>query len=67
VTAGDLVVYVADPLLMGGEMLIVGVTSDNRLTCEAVHYERESEDDAPPRAVFWPHEVELADRWARAA
>jgi hypothetical protein len=48
-------------------MLIVGVTSDNRLTCEAVHYERESEDDAPPRAVFYPHEVELADRWARAA
>lgn len=64
---GDLVVYLADPLLFGGELLIVGVTEDNRFLCEAVHFEQESEDDAPPRGILRPDEVELASVWARQA
>lgn len=67
-TAGDLVIFVADPLKFGGELLIVSVTPDNRLVCEAVHWHEEGhEDDPPPRAVLEPFEVKLADVWARAA
>ena len=66
VSPGDIVIYTADPLLFGGELLVIGCGPDGRLLCEAVHYEQESENDAPPRALLHPHEVELAHRWASA-
>lgn len=61
---GDLVIFLADPLLFGGELYVREVTSDNRLLCEAVHYD---EDETPVRVILEPHEVELASRWARQA
>lgn len=65
-TGGDLVIYLADPLKFGGELLIIDFMPDGRLVCEAVHWHDEGhEDDAPPRAILEPHEVELASRWAR--
>jgi hypothetical protein len=63
---GDLVVYLPDPLLFSGELLIIGRDPGGRLICEAVHYDVEHEDDPPPRAILEPHEVELASVWARA-
>lgn len=60
--AGDLVIYLDDPLLMGGELLIVAITPDGRLVCEAVHHD---EGEAPARAVLYACEVELASIWAR--
>lgn len=64
---GDLVIWIADPLKLGGELLVIEVTEDCRLLLEAVHYEPENEDDPPPRVILEPLEVELASVWARQA
>lgn len=64
--AGDLVIYLADPLRFGGELLIVQVIADGRLLCEAVFYDVEDDDATPIRALLEPHQVELASRWAHA-
>jgi hypothetical protein len=66
VTAGDLVIFLADPLMFSGELLVLEVTDDNKLLCEQVNYEPVC-DEPPPRGVFDPHDLELADVWAKAA
>lgn len=57
-TAGDLVLYVKDPLLFG-RLLIIEVTADNRLLCEALHAEP---DGTYARETFAAHELELYER-----
>ena len=61
-TAGDFVIYTADPL-MYGKMVIVTVTEDARLLCEAIHPDRHGDY---ARDVFDPQELELANKWAVA-
>ena len=65
-TAGDIVIFTPEPLLLGGEMLVIGVTDDNRLLCEAIHWDEDGAECAPPRGIFAPHDLELAARWAAA-
>lgn len=71
---GDLVILLADPLKYGGELLIVQVTPDGRLVCEAVHwdgddpsgdFDEHGAERFPPRIMVDPHQVELASVWAR--
>lgn len=66
---GDLVIFLADPLLFGGELRVIEITDDMQILCEPVHWDDsdEPENAAPPRALFDPHEIELADWWARSA
>lgn len=62
---GSLVIYLADPLLMGGELLVIGCAPDGRLLCEAVYYEPGNENDPPPRALLHPQQVLPAGEWAK--
>jgi hypothetical protein len=62
-SAGDIVVYLTDPLLYG-RMLIIQVTPDGRLLCEALHADR---DGDLYRGIFDAHEVDLASRFLTAA
>lgn len=66
---GDLVVWLEDPLLYGGELLIVGCVDDGRLLLEQVHYDGMDDADgaAPVRIVADPHRVETIAKWARQA
>jgi hypothetical protein len=64
VQAGDLVIYLDDPLKFGGEMLVLKIDPEGRLLCEAVNFD---EGETPLRALLWPQEVELASVWARAS
>lgn len=61
-TIGDFVIFTADPL-MYGRMIIVDVTANALLICEAVHADRHGDY---ARDIFDPHELELAARWAVA-
>jgi hypothetical protein len=58
-TAGDICIYVADPLLYG-RLLILEVQKDNRLLCEQVHADSHGEYG---RELFDAQELELASRW----
>lgn len=60
-------IFTADPLLLGGELLVIGCTPDGRLLCEAVYYDVEHEDDPPPRVILHPRQVLPAGEWARQA
>jgi hypothetical protein len=65
---GSLVIYTPDPLLFGGELLVLEVTTTALgvvLLCEQVNHEPESEGEPPPRGLFNPHDLEDAQRWAR--
>jgi hypothetical protein len=58
-TPGAIVIYLADPLLYG-KLLILEVTADTRLLCEAIHADPNGEY---ARELFDAHELELADKW----
>jgi hypothetical protein len=62
-SAGDIVVYLTDPLLYG-RLLIIQITPDGRLLCEALHADR---DGDLYRGIFDAHEVDLASRFLTAA
>ena len=62
-TAGDIVVYLADPL-MYGKLLVLEVAADGRLLCEAIHREP---DGTYARELFDAIELELASVWAGQA
>jgi hypothetical protein len=61
-TPGSIVIYVADPL-MYGKMLILEVTKDMRLLCEAMHADKNGDF---ARDLFDSHELELAAKWSEA-
>jgi hypothetical protein len=62
-TAGSIVVYLADPL-MYGRMIVVEITANGRVLCECIHKDGA---DTYPRELFDAHELELADKWAEVA
>lgn len=66
VRPGDIVILIADPLLLGGELEIISVIADGRLLVEQVNYDRDDGDASPVRAILHPFEVELASVWAAA-
>jgi hypothetical protein len=67
VCPGDRVIFLADPLKYGGELLILGVDPDGRLICEQVHFDDDWDGAVPERPLLWPMEVELVAVWIRQA
>lgn len=61
--AGDLVIYLADPL-MYGKLIVLEVAADGRLLCEQVHADRRGDYG---RELFDAHELELASAWKAQA
>lgn len=64
---GERVIYLADPLKYGGELLVLEETGDGRFLCEAVHFDEDGDGTPPPRMLLEPEEIELASVWARQA
>lgn len=62
-SAGDIVIYTADPL-MYGKLLVVAVAADGRLLCEQIH--KDARGDFA-RELFDAHELELVSVWAQQA